>query len=152
MSEVEVLLIRHAHAGSRGDGHDELRPLSAKGRRQAGGLADRYRDVRLCRTVTSPYVRCVETIVPLAAVAGTDVEEITELGEGHGPGAALALIEDATEPLALCTHGDVIGEVLMLLGRRGVPLDADAMQKGSTWRLTVADGSVVSGRYEPPPR
>ena len=96
MSEVEVLLIRHAHAGSRGDGHDELRPLSAKGRRQAGGLAARYRDVRLCRTVTSPYVRCVETIVPLAAVAGTDVEEITELGEGHGPGAALALIEDAT--------------------------------------------------------
>lgn len=152
MSEIEVLLIRHAHAGSRGDGQDELRPLSAKGRRQAAGLAERYRDVGLRRTVTSPYVRCVETLVPLAAVAGTEVEEIAGLGEGHGPAPALALIEDATEPLALCTHGDVIGEVLVLLDRRGVPLDADAMQKGSTWRLTVADGQVVAGRYDPPPR
>ena len=152
MSTVEVLLIRHAHAGHRGDLHDERRPLSEKGRRQAAAIAERYADVGLRRTVTSPYVRCVETMVPLAAGAGTEVEEITELGEGHGPVAALALVEHATEPIALCSHGDVIGEVLTLLDRRGVPLDAAALQKGSTWRLTVFDGAVVAGHYDPPPR
>ena len=35
MSPVEVLLIRHAHAGKRGSVDDDLRMLSEKGRRQA---------------------------------------------------------------------------------------------------------------------
>lgn len=152
MSTVEVLLIRHAHAGKRGDDHDDLRPLSDKGRRQAQGIADRYGAVALRRTLTSPYVRCVETIEPLAATAGTEIEVRAELGEGNGPATALALIEHATEPIALCSHGDVIGDVLTLLDRRGVPLDAREMQKGSTWCLTVVDGVVVAGHYDPPPR
>lgn len=153
MSTVEVLLIRHAHAGRRGEGtQDDRRPLSDKGRRQAAAIAERYRTIPFERTVTSPYLRCVETVEPLAALAGTEVEQLAELGEGHGPATALGLIEQATAPIALCSHGDVIGEVLMLLDRRGVPLDTQQMQKGSTWRLTVADGAVVTGHYDPPPR
>jgi 8-oxo-dGTP diphosphatase len=153
MSRTEVLLIRHAHAGKRGNGaDDERRPLSSKGLRQAAAIAERYRGLALTRTVTSPYLRCVETIVPLALAGGTDVEELDDIAEGAGSAAALALIEQAASPIALCTHGDVIGEVLALLDRRGVPLDADGLAKGSTWELTVADGVVTAGHYVAPPR
>lgn len=151
MSDVEVLLIRHAHAGKRGADHDDLRPLSNKGARQAAAIAARLRDVPLLRTLTSPYLRCIQTIEPLAAMLGTEVEQLVGLGEGAGPGPALGLVESATAPIAICTHGDVLGEVLMLLERRGVDLDGDALAKGCTWRLTVADGSVTRARYEAPP-
>jgi 8-oxo-dGTP diphosphatase len=152
MTGIDVLLIRHAHAGKRGIADDDHRPLSDKGRRQAEGIAQRYRDLAIVRTLTSPYTRCVETIEPLAATLGTEVEVVDELGEGYGPVPALTLVETATAPIALCSHGDVIGEVLMLLDRRGVELPTDGLAKGSTWRLRVVDGAVVTARYDAPPR
>lgn len=152
MSHIEVLLIRHAHAGKRGDDHDDLRPLSDKGLRQAAAIAARHAHVPLARTLTSPYVRCVQTIEPLAAAVGTPVESLPTLGEGAGPVTALGLVESATVPIAICTHGDVLGEVLTLLERRGVDLEGDGLAKGCVWHLHVADGDVARARYEAPPR
>jgi 8-oxo-dGTP diphosphatase len=151
MTDIEVLLIRHAHAGKRGGEQDDRRPLSGKGRRQAAAIATRHRDVPLARTVTSPFLRCVQTIEPLASLVGTRVERLAGLGEGAGPGPALTLVEAATTPIAICTHGDVLGDVLMLLERRGVELDGDGLAKGCTWHLTVADGTVIRAHYEGPP-
>jgi 8-oxo-dGTP diphosphatase len=148
---IDCYVIRHAHAGKRGVVDDDRRPLTAHGRAQADILARRLAGAGVIRLVSSPYVRCVETLVPSARLIGTDVEEDKRLGEGEGPARALAIVEGATAPVALCSHGDVIGELMTTLARRGLAIDDDRCAKGSTWTLTVRDGDVVACHYTPPP-
>jgi len=73
---VTSVLVRHASAGDRHGwaGDDRLRPLDARGRRQAAQLVELLRPLDMRRVVSSPYVRCVETVEPLAAALGLPVE------------------------------------------------------------------------------
>jgi broad specificity phosphatase PhoE len=150
---MEAFVVRHAKAGSRRrfDGDDALRPLSRNGRPQAEGIAELLVHRGIARVVTSPYVRCVQTVEPLAAALGLQVEIDEELGEGHLWAHALELVERAGRPVVLCSHGDVIGDLVHQLAARGVPLDDDRIEKGSTWALQVEDGEVVKAKYLPPP-
>jgi 8-oxo-dGTP diphosphatase len=103
-----LLLVRHASAGERGawDGDDRLRPLDAKGRRQAARLVDVLAGHRVERVCSSPYLRCMQTVEPL----GLPVEPREELAEGAG---LAALAEVAAEgPGAICVHGDVLEALL----------------------------------------
>jgi 8-oxo-dGTP diphosphatase len=104
------------------------------------------------RLFTRPYTRCAETLVPLGERLGLGVEPLDELGEGAGASGALALIDAAEAPVAICSHGDVIGDVIVALDRRGVPRDDDRLAKGSTWVLTRDGDAVVSAHYTPPPK
>jgi broad specificity phosphatase PhoE len=108
---VTSVLLRHASAGDRDrwDGPDRLRPLDKRGRRQAAELVELLRPFGLRRVVSSPYVRCVETVVPLAAALGVPVEEDDRLAEGAAPGADELLREDG---VLACTHGDIVYDVL----------------------------------------
>ena len=67
---MTLLLLRHATAGHRrpgvGEAEDRLRPLDARGRRQANALPELYADLGVTRVLTSPYVRCRESVEPLA--------------------------------------------------------------------------------------
>ena len=151
-----VFLVRHAKAGSREkwEGPDELRPLSAPGRRQAEALVDQFADTSFAALVSSPYVRCVETLAPLAAAQGLSVQEHDALAEGAGAVAALELVRAvaALGPAALSTHGDVQQLVVQSLAAAGVPLAGRmGFEKGSTWVLDVRQGEVASGRYVAPP-
>jgi broad specificity phosphatase PhoE len=150
---MDAFVVRHAKAGSRRrfDGDDALRPLSPNGRKQADGLVSLLGNAEIARVLSSPYVRCIETVEPLAAHLGLEVEIDQELGEGHDWTHALALVRQATVPIALCSHGDVIGDLMFALARSGVPVDDDRIEKGSTWVLQVEDGEVVKARYLPPP-
>jgi 8-oxo-dGTP diphosphatase len=150
---MDVFVVRHAKAGSRRrfDGDDRLRPLSRNGRAQAQGLVELLGHKGITRIVSSPYVRCIQTVEPLAERLGLEVEIDEELGEGHDWTHALALVEQATAPILLCSHGDIIGDLMHALEKRGVPLDDDRIEKGSTWALQVEEGEVVKARYLPPP-
>lgn len=145
--------MRHAKAGSRGrwDGDDRDRPLTDNGRMQAKAIAEVLGHHPIERVVTSPYARCVQTVKPLAKRLGVEVESDDRLGEGGGWDHALGLVESATDPIVLCSHGDVIGDLMWTLDRRGVPLDDDRIEKASTWILQVEAGQVVKARYAPPP-
>lgn len=150
-----VALVRHAHAGDRAAWHgpDEERPLSKKGREQARALTSTLADVGFERVVSSPATRCVETVEPLAARLGVGVELDDALAEGAGAERALALVTSAREPTVLCTHGDVVGELLTVLASDAVDLGADPRgAKASTWVLDVRDSRVVAAAYTPPPR
>jgi phosphohistidine phosphatase SixA len=105
------ILVRHASAGERRDweGDDRLRPLDAKGRRQAEELVEQLAARSPRRVVSSPYVRCVATVEPLAAELGLEVELDERLAEGAGRAAVELLREDG---VVACTHGDVIVDVL----------------------------------------
>jgi phosphohistidine phosphatase SixA len=127
---VVILLVRHGRAGRRGSGADDsLRPLDEKGRRQAAALAAALGRRPLERIISSPFVRCVETIEPLAQDAGLEIELRDELAEGSPVSDVLALIaghDDEQGDMVLCTHGDVIEEMV----GRGRPAE-----KGSVWVL-----------------
>ena len=150
---MDAFLVRHAKAGSRRrfDGDDQLRPLSRNGRPQAEGIAELLAHRDIARVLTSPYTRCIQTVEPLAAHLGLEVEVDENLGEGNEWTHALELVERAAQPIALCSHGDVIGDLMHQLAARGVPLDDDRIEKGSTWVLQVEEGDIVKARYLPPP-
>jgi broad specificity phosphatase PhoE len=61
-------LVRHAPAGDKRawTGPDLMRPLSGAGHREAHGLLVQLRPCPIARIVSSPTVRCVETVEPLA--------------------------------------------------------------------------------------
>jgi phosphohistidine phosphatase SixA len=133
-----VYLLRHARAGHRES--DRLRPLDERGRRQAEALVDQLAGRELARVVTSPYVRCVQTVEPLAQARGLPLQEDDALAEGAGSRAALELLRSGAEPVVACVHGDVVVE---LLGTK--------MKKGATAVLELnEDGIEVLERLDPP--
>jgi phosphohistidine phosphatase SixA len=153
---MTVYLVRHAVAVGRRawDGPDRARPLTPKGERQAAALPGLLEDASVGRVLSSPAVRCRDTLGPLAEATGLEVEAVDELAEGADPASAVDLLEALAGEGAdtvLCTHGDLIPEVLRHLTRQGARLEGDLQfAKGSTWELVVDDGAVVGGRYHPP--
>jgi 8-oxo-dGTP diphosphatase len=148
----DLYLVRHAAALSRSgwSDPDHLRPLSDAGIRQARALPRHLGDVPFARLFTSPFVRCVQTLEPLAETEGSLLELVDWLAEGSSAGAALErLLPLVSEgAVAACTHGDVLLDTLACLGAAGVPLAGPREStKGSTWLLEVRDGSVAHGRY-----
>jgi len=136
------------------DGADEDRPLSGRGRIQARGLLDVLADGRFGRLLSSPYVRCMETLIPLAAQQGLAIEPVDALAEGGELDDAVALVRKHAEHGAvLCTHGDIVPMLLFHYADRGVDIGpAPQWPKGSTWVLeTDTTGEVVAARYVAPP-
>jgi 8-oxo-dGTP diphosphatase len=126
---VTSVLVRHTEAGDRAywDDDDFHRPLDARGRRQAAELVEVLGDLEVRRVVSSPYVRCMETLRPLAVARELSVEPDDRLAEGAGASAVELLHEDG---VVFCTHGDIIEA---LLGRW--------LEKGAA--LVLSDGEVV---------
>ena len=90
---MTVLLLRHAVAGHGTDAPDDhLRPLDERGRRQADRLPDALAGYDVQRVLTSPYVRCRQTVVPLAGSLGLPIEERPELAEGSTAEDVLDLV------------------------------------------------------------
>jgi len=151
----KLYLVRHADAGHRRDhdGPDEERPLSERGRRQAEGLSRGLKDSDITRLLSSPYVRCIETLAPLGQRLTLPVEDDARLAEGQGATGALDLAATLRHTSAVfCSHGDVIPDVLDALLARGMKLkDELRWQKASTWALTWDGDRLTKGRYLPPP-
>ena len=153
---MTVFLVRHAKAGDRRvwQGDDEDRPLSGRGRIQSRGLLTLLAEAKFDRLLSSPYVRCMETLIPLAAQRGLAIEPVEALAEGGGLDDAVALVRKHVQHGAvLCTHGDIVPMLLSHYADRGVDVGrAPQWPKGSTWALeTDATGEVVAARYIAPP-
>ena len=139
-----VLLVRHARAGDRDrwTGDDRLRPLDERGRRQARALVAPLAGYAVPRLVSSPYVRCVQTLEPIAAHLGLPVEHDPSIAEGVSVEKARALIQRlGPGPVVLCTHGDVMEA---LVG------EGEPKKKGSTWLLARRERGIQAIRYWPP--
>ena len=107
-----LILLRHAAAEARETwaGPDRLRPLDARGRMQAERLVPLLADLRPDAIVTSPYVRCVQTVAPLAVALGFDVTEDERLATGAPLDDVLRLLREARSGV-FCTHADVTDAV-----------------------------------------
>jgi 8-oxo-dGTP diphosphatase len=155
---VTIHLVRHVKAGvrSKWTGPDALRPVSKVGRRQAQALVkvilDAAGEERITHVVSSPYVRCRQTVEPLADELQLEVELADALAEDTPLADSLRLLEKYIDDNAVfCTHGDVLGNLLGFLATKGLRQPHDRLEKGSTWVLDVADGEVTGMRYLGPP-
>ena len=134
---MSLLLVRHATAGesSEWQGDDRARPLDARGARQAEGLVRHLADFELDRVVSSPYLRCVQTMEPLARARALEIEQDEALGADRLDEVPLVLERLRGQQVAVCTHGD-----LPWLGDR-------PFKKGSVW---VLDEAGQPADYLPP--
>ncbi|MET0728689.1 MAG: phosphoglycerate mutase family protein [Acidimicrobiales bacterium] len=150
----KLYVVRHADAGTqdRGDEPDEGRPLSKRGRRQATALGDQLVDAGIKRLVASPFLRCCQTLQPLGDRLGIEVEVDERLAEGQGFAGALAIATELRgSAAAICSHGDVIPDLLEALVRRGMKLKDARWQRASTWVLTRDGDGFSKATYLPPP-
>ena len=129
------------------------RPLNSAGHAQARAIAHMLEKFAPGRLLSSPYTRCVQTLEPLGVLLDLEVEPVQELAEGHGCEALELLRSLAESDVALCSHGDVIPEVLQALAvDDGLDLGPRPRQaKGSTWVLESAGGRFISAAYLPAP-
>ncbi len=152
---AKLYLVRHAHAGSRGHGGqpDEERDLSERGWRQAEGICDELASHDIRRLVASPFRRCVQTLEPLGRKLGIPVDVDDRLAERSTAADALAVaVETRHHGAVLCSHGDVIPDLLEHLLASGTKVDDELRwPKASTWVFTWDGTRLAKGRYLDPP-
>jgi len=121
-----IAFVRHAHAGSRSawTEDDRDRPLSEKGRAQAKSLVSLLHSSSVTALISSPYLRCIQTLEPLAEASGIPVTLDDRLAEDTAFEITLSLLEHLDEGTVLCSHGDVIPATVDALVRRGLILVA----------------------------
>ena len=155
MEVKRIYFIRHAAALERRLWHhvDHQRPLNEHGYGQAEKLFRRLRAARIERVISSPALRCTDTVWPLAKALGLAIVKHDALFEGASARAALALMRRTrARRAAMCTHGDVMEDVLDELVRCGVHLDGGMrLAKGAYWVLDLGDEGVTRAVYHHAP-
>lgn len=166
-----LVLVRHADAVGRGALEDDsARPLSRRGRRRAAALVPRLAGLlgtggpwptpgpapaapSVPAVLSSPALRCRQTVEPLARHLGTEVRSVAWLAEGEPASPALRRLVEATgrAPVVACTHGDVLGDLLRLLVLRGAPQPTGGVPKAGSWVVTFDGDRPVDLRHIPPP-
>lgn len=149
-----IYLVRHAKAGERRvwEGDDEARPLSKHGWRQSEAIAKRLAAKGASSLYSSPYIRCVQTLEPLAERVGLEIRTDSRLFEGAAFEPVLELLGEVDTGAVLCSHGDIIPETIQALARRGMEVQTPPdWRKATTWVLKRKDGRVTKGKVWPPP-
>lgn len=156
---MSILVVRHGSAGNRlgWEGDEADRPLDPRGTAQAASLAEAFADFPVSVVLSSRAVRCQQTVLPLARQAGLEVAPDPVLYEGASLQAlrlvqTLARDDDQNHATVLCSHGDVISQILHNLiltgmqthGRRGCA-------EGSVWELSCRGGVAAEGHYHHSP-
>ncbi len=139
-NERTIHLIRHANAVDRDfwRGDDRLRPLSQDGLAQARRLAFDSRLQAVAAIYSSPTIRCLQTVEPLAGQLGLGVQVIPQYMEG-----CQLLLPLARGPnVAICAHGDNIPWTLDELGVKWTQC-----RKGSVWIIRLDDDMSVNESF-----
>lgn len=137
-----LLAVRHAAAGDPNDwtGDDALRPLDERGRQQAQALVEQLGTYGIRRIVSSPSARCVETVTPLAAAHGLQIEALDELADGSDLERVRALLLELDSEALACMHAP--------------PLESffGKVKKASTVGVEAGGGELLElGRLAAPP-
>jgi 8-oxo-dGTP diphosphatase len=155
MSNADVIyLVRHAKAGERRvwEGDDEARPLSKLGWKQSEAIAKRLANKGASSLFSSPYIRCMQTLEPLAERLGIEVQPDTRLYEGEPFEPVLELLSEVSTGAVLCSHGDIIPDTIQALARRGMEVQTQPdWRKASIWVLRRKGERITKGKVWPPP-
>lgn len=168
---VPLIFLRHASAGEKADwpGADQARPLDARGRADALKLAALLAFFApQARVLSSPAVRCTETVRPYAEAFGGVVEAEAALALHDRAGETLSfrtgwtdalgnLVRDlmtARRPAVVCLHRENLPKALdaaySALGVSPSELPDPSLHKGGFWVVHTTGGELAGlERYEP---
>lgn len=140
-----VYVVRHARAGRRTAADDDaLRSLSKRGRRQAERIAKILGPEATGPILSSPYIRCIETVLPLATRLGADVDVTDALAEGADTDEVIRLLGELPDGSVACGHGDLLSELIGRLELAGCSIDGSiSTAKGVVWAIRRIDGRLV---------
>lgn len=143
-----LFLVRHGKAGDRCDNRadDLVRPLSKKGWAQAEDLVAPLLAAQASAALfASPYLRCMQTLMPLADHFQVAVVADERLGEGSSIATVIDMLASVPDGSVLCSHGDVIPDVISTLQRRGCEIaNRPNWTKGSVWMLKRDTAGVIT--------
>ena len=147
-----VLLVRHARAGEpeHWSGPDDLRPLDEVGAARAAALTETLACFGPVRLVSASPLRCRQTLGPLAASLGLEVEVDIAFNEDADPDRAADLVRDLSTgagATVICSQGKLIPPLLATLARSDGRSYATA--KGAGWVLSFGPSGGV--RLDPLP-
>ena len=117
-----VVVLRHAVARARSgwSGDDRLRPLLKTGMVQADRLVPLLAAYDVSRVVSSPSIRCMQTVEPYVATTGYEIESRRRLTEedasAKGIGAIVEELMSEEQGAVLCTHRPVLPIVYDAIG------------------------------------
>jgi phosphohistidine phosphatase SixA len=159
LEEVVFVLVRHAHAGNKQHwpGADDDRPLSPRGRAEALDVARVLADLGVTRLLSSPSLRCQQTLEPAAAELDLPVQPCEALTADATPADVLRLVEaPAAGRVALCTHGETLkalsaawAEAWRAAGSAAP--DLSGTPKGACWVVENYATAAATARLVPAP-
>ena len=140
-----LVIVRHAKSRSRSSWTqaDPLRPLNARGRQRAEALIPVLAAFGVNRIVTSPSVRCLDTVAPYAAATRTRARlkwALSEEGFAENPDRAghhLTRLLERGHAAVVCSHGPVLPGLLEQLAGLA---DADESAAAATLTEAARDG------------
>lgn len=152
---AKLYLVRHAKAGERRlwEDDDVDRPLSAKGWKQSELVAKRLAKLDVSTLLSSPYLRCVQTLEPLAKRLKQPIVVEQRLCEDEPFEPVLDLLSELPPGAVMSSHGDVIPATLAALERRGTEIRTPPdWRKATVWVLKRnKHGDIVHATVWPPP-
>lgn len=134
-----IIALRHGKATppENWDGPDATRPLLQRGIDQALSVAQGIAAYRPVRLLSSPAVRCEQTIAPTARVTGIDVTDKPEISQDAFRRDAAAVTKVVAKRLrkgvttVLCSHGPVLPQIIDAVVRATATPDSGKLQRAA---------------------
>jgi len=150
-----LVIVRHARSRSRSSWRDAdpLRPLNSRGRERAEALIPILAAYGVSRVVTSPSVRCLDTVLPYAVASGVRARlksGLSEEGFAERPERApyhLTRLLERGNAVVVCSHGPVLPALLEQLAGITDPEDSggDSGNAARTSLTKAADSGMGKG-------
>lgn len=151
-----LIILRHTKALERGDWDeaDSERTLSETGFDQAQMLIKHLAAFAIEEIYTSDYIRCVQTVTPLAHARGLTINQVPSLNEAtfeedplRSISFANALKQDEKNIL-ICSHNPVIPTMLRgILNTKLKNRDLIKLEPGDAWIVHRVHGEIVGLDY-----
>ena len=151
---MALYIVRHGKAGRRSqwDGPDMTRPLDDLGRIQAKELSLKIAPIGPTWLVSSPFLRCIQTLQDLSELTGLPVLADERLAEDSDITAVIQMLEQAPDRAVICSHGDVIPALIRTLEKRGMAITTiPNWRKASVWVIERNGVIFTSAAAWPPP-
>lgn len=147
-----LIILRHAKALERGDWDeiDSKRTLDEKGLLQAESLIAHLAPFAINEIYSSNYLRCVQTVTPLAAARKLRVTEIPNLNEeifDLEPERSISFanaVKQDEKNILICSHNPVIPTMLRgILNTKLENKDLIKLEPGDAWIVHRVRGEIV---------
>jgi phosphohistidine phosphatase SixA/ADP-ribose pyrophosphatase YjhB (NUDIX family) len=120
-----IVVLRHARARSRRawKADDQLRPLLKTGAQQSDRVVPLLAAYDATRVISSPAIRCLQTVAPYAETTGWEIETRRRLSEedatAKGVEKVVEELLEGDQGAVICSHRPVLPQVYDALGLRG---------------------------------